>query len=133
VIEKSALVALRQDKAGASLLMVKEEGDDHWLMPGGRLEEGETIEEALTREVREELSTPVSDVTSLGTVDGYTVDGRQLRMHLFCGRLTAEPLVSSEIIDLRWLRRSDIDVLASQLTPITLQEIFPLLARMQLW
>lgn len=133
MIEKSALVALAEDDTKGSLLLVKEEGDNHWLLPGGRLQAGETIEAALVREVSEELSTELTAVRQIGTVNGETVSGVSLRIHLFLGCLKTKPTANGEITDLRWIERSDIPAVQSDLTPITIKEVFPFLAQQRLW
>jgi 8-oxo-dGTP pyrophosphatase MutT (NUDIX family) len=133
VIEKSALIALRKQTDGESLLLVKEEGDSHWLLPGGRLEEGEAVEDALVREVAEELSTGITSITPLGVVDGETADGIALRIHLFLGSLEGKPIPNGELTELRWIDRLDIATVQEDLTPITVKKIFPLLARHRLW
>lgn len=133
MIEKSALVALKDGDATGSLLLVKEEGDSHWLLPGGKLKEDETVENALVREISEELSTDVVGIEQIGTVDGETVDGAQLRIHLFLGRLKTSPIANGEITQLRWIERSEIPAVQRDLTPITVKEVFPFLAAHRLW
>lgn len=50
-----SLKAVILDKEGR-VLVVKERGRDWWDIPGGGLDHGETIKEALARELREEVS-----------------------------------------------------------------------------
>lgn len=38
-----------------SFVIVKEEGQNEWILPGGRLNVGESLEEGLLREIKEEL------------------------------------------------------------------------------
>ena len=42
-------------KYKGSFILVREIGHDHWILPGGRLNVGETTEDGLKREVQEEL------------------------------------------------------------------------------
>ena len=39
---------------------------NHWTLPGGKVEEGETPEQAICREVEEELSVNLEDYTLFG-------------------------------------------------------------------
>lgn len=50
-----AVKAVIQDDEGRTLV-VKESGRDWWDIPGGGIEHGETLEEALARELHEEVS-----------------------------------------------------------------------------
>lgn len=133
MIEKSALLLTRGVWPESELLLVREHGKEHWLFPGGKREAGESRQDALIREVREELSVGVTEFGDLGTIEGHTPDGRPLRMSLFRGSVDAEPSPSGEIAALFWLRRSEIGKVHSALTPITLQKVFPLLETRQIW
>jgi 8-oxo-dGTP diphosphatase len=133
MIEKSALLLIRGSWPESELLLVKEYGRTHWLFPGGKQEAGETKEQALRREIREELNAEVTQFSDLGTVEGHTPDGRNLRMHLFSGAIDGEPQASSEISALNWLSRANLRKVAAELTPITVEKVFPLLAQMHMW
>jgi len=52
VIDNVALVHIHDRK----LLVARSRGKDRWYLPGGKREPGESDEETLTREIREELS-----------------------------------------------------------------------------
>ncbi len=96
-----------QDKAGR-VLLVKNEGR-YWSLPGGRVEAGETLGEALTREVREEcgLSVQPAGLAALNEALLPKV-GRQVLFFTFHCQVTgdikaADAFVpNSEITAVQW-------------------------------
>lgn len=60
------------------LLMVRQQGQDDpepsWFVPGGRVEPGELLHEALVREVKEETGLDISAPTHLGWVSQHDLD-----------------------------------------------------------
>ena len=58
------VVAVAFDKEGRFLMTSRPEGKvyaGYWEFPGGKVEAGETLEEALVREMKEELGVQVTD------------------------------------------------------------------------
>lgn len=88
------------------------EWKDWWEFPGGKMENGETPEEALQREIQEELAAVISVGELLTTVD-YDYPQFHLTMHCFLCTLhsslslleheAARWLSATELRSVRWL------------------------------
>lgn len=79
-----------------------------WEFPGGKIEQGETPEEALKREIREELSTEINVDCYLCTVE-YDYPKFHLTMHCYICSLLTEALHLNEHEDARWLKGNELD------------------------
>lgn len=106
-IEVVAAIIRKEDKIFATQ---RGYGDfkDWWEFPGGKMEAGETPEEALKREIREELSTEISVDEFLCTVE-YDYPKFHLTMHCFLCSLLTEALHLNEHEAARWLTEDDWD------------------------
>lgn len=51
------------------VLILNKKGEPHFFLPGGRVEEGEGFEEALVREIKEELDKDSSILRFVGTIE----------------------------------------------------------------
>ena len=81
---------------------------DWWEFPGGKMEAGETPEEALVREIREELSTEISVEEFVCTVE-YNYPKFHLTMHCYLCSLVTEALHLNEHEAAKWLAKDDLD------------------------
>ncbi len=80
---------------------------DMWEFPGGKMEAGESKEEALQREIREELDTEVSVDKFLCTVE-YDYPAFHLTMHCFICSILEGELVLREHEAARWLAGDEL-------------------------
>lgn len=81
---------------------------DGWEFPGGKLEPGETAEEAIVREIKEELAADIKVGHLFETVE-YDYPQFHLTMHCFICELVSDDIVLKEHEDARWLGRSELD------------------------
>ena len=84
------------------------EWKDWWEFPGGKIEPGEEPEEALKREIREELATEICIEEFLCTVD-YDYPQFHLTMHCYICSLLTEALHLNEHEDACWLKHEELD------------------------
>lgn len=104
------VAAIIRDANGRILCTQRGYGEwkDWWEFPGGKLEAGETPEEALMREIREELSTEIRVDEFLCTVD-YDYPTFHLTMHCYLCSLLTGALHLNEHKAARWLEISELE------------------------
>lgn len=81
---------------------------DGWEFPGGKIEAGETPQEALKREIREELDTEISVGEPIVTVE-YDYPKFHLSMDCFWAEVVSGDLVLREHEAAKWLTKAELD------------------------
>lgn len=79
-----------------------------WEFPGGKIETGESPEEALVREIKEELDSEINVDEYIGTIE-YDYPEFHLSMRCYWCTLLSGDLTLKEAEDARWLDAETID------------------------
>lgn len=103
ILERGGKVLAAQRSEGGSLAL-------KWEFPGGKLEEGETEEECLRRELQEELSVEIAIGDRLPVTDRDD-DTRTIRLVPFVCSLTSDTIVLTEHEQILWLTPEELPYL----------------------
>ena len=106
-IEVVAAIIRKEDKIFATQRGYGE-WKDWWEFPGGKMEQGETPEEALKREICEELSAEINVDELFSTVD-YDYPKFHLTMHCYLCTLQTSAMHLNEHESARWLSKDELD------------------------
>ena len=93
---------------------------DGWEFPGGKIEAGETPQEALRREIMEELDIEISVGELIETVE-YDYSNFHLSMDCFWCKIVSGELVLKEAEDAKWLTKdtlNSVEWLPADIMPI---------------
>ncbi len=115
---RGAILVTRDDRG--RVLLVKQRAGPFagaWLLPGGALEDGESFEDAMRREVREETGLDVSAPHPLCRYDVRVGDFHG-EVALFAGTVSGEPRVGSDGEETGWAVVS-----AAEAHPVLLREL----------
>ena len=112
--EVSAAIIIEDGKVLLARRAKGEKLAGYWEFPGGKREEGETIDECLVREIREELSLDIEVVGEFDTND-YEYPGGEIRLIGLIAEIR-NGVISKTVHDLvEWIEISS--VLEYQLAP----------------
>jgi ADP-ribose pyrophosphatase YjhB (NUDIX family) len=102
---------------GSSVLLIrrgKPPLHGRWVVPGGTVERGETLEAAVVREVREETGIDCEPVAFLTAFDRIVKDGADVRYHYvildyLCRFRAGEVHADSDALDARFVEPGELE------------------------
>ena len=92
-----------------------------WEFPGGKIEEGETPEQALVREIKEEMDTEIRVGCLIDTIE-YDYPTFHLSMDCFWAEVVSGNLELKEAEAAKWLTKEELDSVEWLPADITLIE-----------
>ena len=104
------VAAIIHDSEGRIFATQRGYGDwqDFWEFPGGKIEPGESPEEALKREIWEELETRIVVEQLIKTIE-YDYPKFHLTMHCFWCKIESGSLTLKEHEAAKWLRQEELE------------------------
>ena len=79
----------------------------YWEFPGGKVDNQETFENALKREIKEELSINIAVLKHIAS-EKHKDEKIDVNVHYFLCELLNENIILSEHEDMKWLRKNDL-------------------------
>jgi len=112
------------------VLLVRKRGTTSWMQPGGKIETGERADDALARELHEELGL-VLDTSTFEYWGRFEADAANEPDHtvdsdVYLVRVNGPVAVAAEIEELRWIELGEDHGLT--VAPLSELHLFPLLA-----
>ena len=100
----TAAIIIKGDK----ILIAKRREYMKWEFPGGRVEEGEKMEECLKREIKEELDIEIEILSHFMKVC-HEYDFGKIELHVFLAKYKHGEEKAREHEEIRWIKMNEID------------------------
>lgn len=124
-------IIIKNDK----LLLLKGKGYEHLWTPGGKLEDNETNEKCLRRELKEEIGVDLIESKFFKEYDGfsfYNLD-QKLKQIIYIAKVNGEIKPDMEIEDFVWLSKEDFYNKKYKQMPIHENNLIPDLIAEKIW
>ncbi len=113
IIDKIALIKIKNGQ----VLSTKSKGKNKYYFPGGKREIGESDEQTLIREIKEELSVEIvpKSYKYIGTFEAQSdgmKEGIIVKMTCYSAEYYGTLKASNEIEDIKWLNYADINTVS---------------------
>lgn len=103
IIEKEGKVLATRRAKGSHLAGL-------WEFPGGKIEPGETAEDCIIREIREELNVQIEISQNLNPVEHH-YENKSIRLIPFVCNIVSGQITLKDHSEFRWLSRNDLQSL----------------------
>lgn len=117
--------------AQQQLLLVRKQNTAFFMQVGGKLEKNEDPEQALLREIEEEIGVSATIIQFVGRFETAAANesGHQLISYVYEVEISDPPHIDAEIAEMRWvdphLSQAAYTALGIQLAPLSAEVIFP--------
>lgn len=103
---KKATAAIIQHKG--KILIALRFKDNYWEFPGGKIDPGETPEECIIREIKEELNMTIRIEESVGCLEG-TYRNAEMQLYVFLTSWIEGELVMNVHKEVKWVEYKELD------------------------
>lgn len=108
-----AAVIEKAHQADDRILIVRrgpfQSGSGFWEFPGGKVEDGETAEQALIREIQEELGVAITVKDFVGELD-FSYPTKTIRLRVYKAVTDLVGFRLTEHDDFKWMKPAEIDI-----------------------
>ncbi len=120
---------------GGKILMLKGKGYKELWTPGGKLEEGESDEECLRRELKEEIGVNLVNSNFFGEYPGKSFYNPEVirNQRVYIVNIEGEVKPDAEIESFVWFSKEDFKMKKYPMITITEEQIIPDLIKAKIW
>ena len=111
-LPRAVIGALIYNNMGEILIVQMKKWNNKWTVPGGHIEWGESMEDAVRREVKEETGLELENIEYSGVQESIFssdyIEGKHLIMlDFYCKLIGGEVILNEELQEYKWLKPKD--------------------------